>query len=243
MAQFTVYMIETASGNYVGCTEQGLSKRMVLHRCDVRSGSKLKVHEAMRDDPEYAVHVLHEVDSKEEAWRLEIEEIETQGDLNETRGGQFDDRDAFDKGRERYAEMVAEHPELIDEQTAGAKQWRKDHPKEAYRVARRGNRVSARNKRGGVSKKTEAPINKVQKRKNHQAAAKKQHANRTPEQRAEINRKISEAHKRRKAARTPEQIAKDEAQLTEARKSIDHVYRKKKHREYFDWYRAHVRHY
>lgn len=195
---------------YVGQTKRP-KKRFSQHKYDTprrKAGHPLYDFLKANGFEALQLEVVGSFETREEAMACEQDWIARYRPFgNLTRGGVYDDWDA--------AQL--------------AKQWREDHPVQAYLQSLRASRI-ARNKKPRKAKKERAP-NRMQSIRRRKRAVRKVWAGRSEEERRAIAKKISESLKRRNAALTAEEKAARDEQLAQARKHINIEERNTKIRE------------
>lgn len=274
--QFKVYEIKSPSGRcYIGFTGQSMKTRWGQHI--KRSRCKEYNHPFYASIRKYGaenftVRVVKIFSSCEEA--LEFEALcianATVKLYNISPGGSEDvyaaSRALQEKlkdpvFKERYLralkEGIAKSPlcKAAHAKFAEAgKKWRKEHPKEVYRLQRRASRVAARKKEGQQGlKHTEETKRKIsnlaRKRKPHYTAksrwekivssrehAKEQWRNRSEEEIKALSEKISASVTNMHANKTQAEKKENGTQLAEARKNIDHEVRKSRQKKALEEY-------
>ena len=219
---YSIYRIASPSGKYyIGLTKSNVNERWRQHKrrafCEDRNHP---FYNAIRKyGPErFTVETIDTAGSKAEAQQKERQWIANSPKdrlYNLSPGGEADGEagaalfwGAIKNDPERLAEYLeslsstkrARDWSDYEGMSKKAAAWRKEHPKEAYKIARRASRIAAR---GAKKKDTprDEPLKDRLRRKHKRPevareAAKRQWENRTEEQRAELARKISEASKK-----------------------------------------------
>ena len=246
--EYSIYKIASPNGMcYVGCTSQAVSERWRQHKlCAYNKNSEHPLHKEIRaaNPDDFKIEVLHTTSNHQEAMQLEemeIAKIPKHQSLNLSRGGT---KDAVDGGQ-IFWKRINENPEAkkayikklsetklsndwtdYDALVAANLKWRKEHPKEAYKISYRASRIA--NKRKGYPPPSYVPVEtrSLKERLMHKFRlndVKRQYvteiwANRSEEEKLMISEKISKSAKQRMAEKTPE----ERKQITQkARDSID----------------------
>lgn len=235
--QFTLYEITTPYGrSYIGITSQTLPERLRQHLQRAKT--------APEEHPFYAdirrcegegvtIKAIAEVGNIFKARNAEKNEIRARRGENLYNLSDGGELDAGTGGRVFYErlnadpERKAEYKEKLsltkknadwsdyDDMGEKAEQWRKTHPREAYKQAQRASRIS-RKLRGKTNAASDIEPETAEQRKRRllykydrsriaSDNASKQWGRRTEEERAAVAQKISETAKRRNANLTPEQ--------------------------------------
>ena len=245
---YSIYKVTSPSGkSYVGLTKNPVKERWAQHvKRAFHERRKHPFYQAIRKygPDKFKIETIDYALSKSEAQQLEqlyIAEMAPNLKYNLSKGGEADGED----GARIFWGSIKQHPQELaayrkklsdtkkqrdwtnyDALTEKAKQWRKDNPRKAYKMAHRALRMANKKAhcRGPKKVKKEQPLKdkllwrykrSVKTRENALALW----ARRSEEDRAEIGRKISEAVKERWGTVTD---TKQRSQLTEAaRTTID----------------------
>lgn len=246
--QFTLYEITTPFGrSYIGITSQSLKERLRQHTARAKT--------APIEHPFYAdirkcegkwveIKALANVGNIFKAREAEKAEILSRRDenlYNLSNGGELDagtggrvfyERlNANPSAREEYLKKLSDRKKEndwsdYDNMGKASAQWRKDHPREAYKQAYRAARIARKNAhKNEVKHETKEQRKKRLQYKFDRGAiarenAKKQWAKKTPEELSEIKRKLSESAKKRMSELTVEQkkALTEKARATRLRK-------------------------
>ena len=246
---YTVYKISTPAGNiYIGYTSQKLKDRLRQHRYKALTGQCIghPLYDAIRkcNGEGLTIEPICCVNDRNTAMRLEEENIaltSSEQSANLTRGGRYDGTDAAGafwkkinadaEGKTKYLETLSKRKldddwSDYDKLTDAAEQWRKDNPKEAYRISYRAIRIA--NKKNGYPPPcyVECDNRPLKERLMHKFKLNKVKSDyvtqvwsrRTVEEKKAIGKKIGEAQKRHM-----NNLTKDEKReaTKKARSSID----------------------
>lgn len=235
--QFTLYEISTPYGrNYIGITSQPLPERLRQHlqRAKTAPSEHPFYADIRRCDGEgVTIRAIAEVGDIYKARDAEKKEIKARrgenlynlsdgGELDAGTGGRvfYERLNADPSKREAYLEKLSKTKKDADwtdydDLQKKAEQWRKEHPREAYKQSQRAIRI-ARRMRADTSSDDETLPETVEQRKRRlqykynrsQVAsnnASEQWNRRTEEERAAVAQKISETAKQRNSRLTLEQ--------------------------------------
>ena len=247
--KFIVYEITGPEGKkYIGYTSMRLSERWRHHRKRASDGGAVEhpFYQAIRKFGAGSFHImeLETTDTREKAMQLEmkyIAAVSPEQSYNLTRGGFFDSQDAnrlfwerINKDpvrREEYIRKLSQIKKAHDWTDYGdlvrkAAEWRKENPKEAYRLSYRAVRIANR-KNGRPSPSDVKQDNQsLKERLRHKYCcheikseiAKNNWASYNPEKRQRIAQKISKQRQEKCAVMSLEEKQK---MTVKARASID----------------------